>query len=91
MGFRSKVLFFFTGNKYHNVKSPVELMCNGKEGSRGGGGVLPMVAYTGRGKGYLLRERVGKSIISVCKMAQKGYKQMHFMDVKKVEKTFWFS
>ena len=50
-----------------------------------------MVAYTGRGKGYLLRERVGKSIISVCKMAQKGYKQMHFMDVKKVEKTFWFS
>ena len=33
-------------------------------------------------------ERVGKSVISVCKKAQKGL-QMHFMAVKRSKKKFW--
>ena len=35
-------------------------------------------------------ESVAKSVISVGKQDQKGY-QMHFMAVKKVQKSFWFS
>ena len=34
-------------------------------------------------------ERVGKSVISVCKRAQKGY-QMHFISVKKSRKRSGF-
>ena len=59
-------------------------------GNPGGGGVIPMVAYTGRlrpegvsssgfrymkGSGTLLvavYKRVGKSVVLVCKRAQKG-------------------
>ena len=35
-------------------------------------------------------ERVGKSVISVCKKAQKG-QQMHFIVVKKSRKSAGFS
>ena len=42
-------------------------------------GILPFEVY----------ERVGKSVFSVCKRAQKGLK-MQFLAEKKVKKTSWF-
>ena len=60
-----------------------------------GGGGTPYNGLCGearpkRGTFFRLQvhERVGKSVISVCKKAQKGL-QMHFMAVKRSKKKFW--
>ena len=54
-------------------------------------GVLFQATGLWRVGSYLLEvyERVGKSVISVCKKAQKGL-QMHFMAVKKSRKRSGF-
>ena len=58
---------------------------------QGGGGVLPLMAFTGRlrQKGYLIQasvgillievyERVGKSVIWVCERAQRANRWIYF-------------